>query len=238
MHYAISDIHGCCVEFHKLLDEIRFSSGDVLYVLGDTIDRGPDPVGVLHTMKEAPNIIPLTGNHEYLMLKTLPRLLQEVREDTVDRVLTAGFLHDAQIFLQNGGDHTAAAFRRLPVEERRELLDYVAGFSLYQEVQLCTEKYLLIHTVPGNVPLEIMLTYPERDLLFARPDFQVDWSGDTTYIIGHTPTFRIGSEFAGKIWKKDRLVNIDCGCAYGFALAAYCLETREVFYVNAGKSIE
>ncbi len=233
MHYVISDIHGCCAEFHKLLRKIGFSSGDVLYVLGDTIDRGPDPVGVLRTIEAAPNIIPLQGNHEYMMLKVLPRLLQEVRGDTADEALTAEFLSDVQFFLRYGGDQTEAAFRRLPAQERRRLLDFAAGFSLDQELQLMGKKYLLIHTVPGNVPLEVILTYPPGELLYARPDFQADWSGETICIIGHTPTFRIGPEYAGKIWRKGRLIDIDCGCAYGYALAAYCLETGEVFYVSA-----
>ena len=47
MNYAISDIHGCCREFQALLKKIHFSSSDTLFVLGDMIDRGPDPIGVL-----------------------------------------------------------------------------------------------------------------------------------------------------------------------------------------------
>ena len=43
----ISDIHGCFDEFMQMLDLINFSSADELYVLGDVIDRGPEPIKCL-----------------------------------------------------------------------------------------------------------------------------------------------------------------------------------------------
>ena len=50
MNYVISDIHGCYKEFKTLLKNIGFSSADTLFVLGDMVDRGPDPIGVLRLM--------------------------------------------------------------------------------------------------------------------------------------------------------------------------------------------
>lgn len=40
MIYAVSDIHGCYEKYVQLLEIIRFSEGDTLYVLGDVVDRG------------------------------------------------------------------------------------------------------------------------------------------------------------------------------------------------------
>lgn len=40
MQYVISDIHGCSHTFQHLLKIIGFCEKDLLYVLGDTIDRG------------------------------------------------------------------------------------------------------------------------------------------------------------------------------------------------------
>ncbi|MFT5168289.1 MAG: serine/threonine protein phosphatase 1, partial [Saprospiraceae bacterium] len=45
--YAISDIHGCAKTFKALLEQISFSKEDVLYLLGDYVDRGPDSKGVI-----------------------------------------------------------------------------------------------------------------------------------------------------------------------------------------------
>ena len=47
MNYVISDIHGCYEQYMKLLDKIHFSERDMLYLLGDLVDRGPDPMEVV-----------------------------------------------------------------------------------------------------------------------------------------------------------------------------------------------
>lgn len=40
MRYLVSDIHGCFDQYQALLEKIRFSDEDELYVLGDVVDRG------------------------------------------------------------------------------------------------------------------------------------------------------------------------------------------------------
>lgn len=62
--YAISDVHGMGHLLDQMLEKIAFSEADRLYVLGDLIDRGPDPAGVLDLAMERKNIIALKGNHE------------------------------------------------------------------------------------------------------------------------------------------------------------------------------
>lgn len=42
MVYCMSDIHGDLEKFHSMLQLIRFSAKDTLFVIGDIIDRGPD----------------------------------------------------------------------------------------------------------------------------------------------------------------------------------------------------
>ena len=61
--YAISDVHGMGHLLDQMLEKIAFSEADRLYVLGDLIDRGPDPAGVLDLAMERKNIIALKGNH-------------------------------------------------------------------------------------------------------------------------------------------------------------------------------
>ncbi len=81
--YVISDIHGEYELFIKLLEKIRFTSADTLYVLGDVIDRGPHPIKALLKLMEMPNAVCLVGNHEVMALKCLKflsdRKLQKVR---------------------------------------------------------------------------------------------------------------------------------------------------------------
>ena len=46
-HYVMSDIHGEVNRFHAMLEKIRFSADDTLYILGDVIDRGADGTGTV-----------------------------------------------------------------------------------------------------------------------------------------------------------------------------------------------
>ena len=46
-NYVMSDIHGMSGLLKKMLDIIQPGADDRVYILGDMIDRGPDPAGVL-----------------------------------------------------------------------------------------------------------------------------------------------------------------------------------------------
>ena len=65
MRYLISDIHGCYEEYKELLDQIRFSDGDELFILGDAMDRGPQPIRVMQDIMFRSNVTYIIGNHDY-----------------------------------------------------------------------------------------------------------------------------------------------------------------------------
>lgn len=58
MIYVISDVHGCFEEFKELLKVINFSDSDELYILGDMIDRGEEPIKLVQYLMLYPNIYP------------------------------------------------------------------------------------------------------------------------------------------------------------------------------------
>ena len=62
--YVMSDIHGMGSLLEEMLDKIAFSRSDHLYILGDMIDRGTEPVKVLDLVMSSRNITALRGNHE------------------------------------------------------------------------------------------------------------------------------------------------------------------------------
>ena len=59
----IGDIHSCSLEFRKLLDVLSPSIGDNLVLLGDLLNKGPDPEGTLEIF-ESLNCLCLQGNHD------------------------------------------------------------------------------------------------------------------------------------------------------------------------------
>jgi serine/threonine protein phosphatase 1 len=64
----IGDIHGCSREFSALLDHVSPGSDDTLVLLGDLVNKGPDPAGVFEVFASL-NCVCLLGNHDFDHLK-------------------------------------------------------------------------------------------------------------------------------------------------------------------------
>ena len=76
--YVISDIHGQYNMFIELLDKSDLKDTDTLYILGDVLDRGPQPIKTIRKLMEMPNAICLVGNHEFMAMKCLGFLMKEI----------------------------------------------------------------------------------------------------------------------------------------------------------------
>ncbi|WP_027013899.1 symmetrical bis(5'-nucleosyl)-tetraphosphatase [Comamonas composti] len=89
--YCIGDIQGCHDAFERLLSSVDFSpSRDILYVLGDLVNRGPASDKVLRTCMEAGDAMrSLLGNHDLHLLAAAHGLRRSSRRDTLDTVLEA-----------------------------------------------------------------------------------------------------------------------------------------------------
>ena len=64
----IGDIHGCSREFSALLDHVSPGKDDKLILLGDLVNKGPDPAGVLQIFTSL-DCVCLLGNHDLDHLK-------------------------------------------------------------------------------------------------------------------------------------------------------------------------
>jgi len=226
MIYAVSDIHGCYDAWLRLLEAISFSGSDTLYVMGDMVDRGPEPVGLLRDMMARSNVIPLLGNHEYMMASVLRRLLVEITDDNAESYLTSDDLMAYAAWMENGAGTTLAQLRRLSREERANLLAYLGDFSLYEEVSAGGRDFVLVHAgfepfVPGR-PLR---EYGVEHTLFTTPSPGTDYFPDRWLITGHVPTPDC------RIHQDGRHFSIDCGCCFGGSLAALRLDDLQEFYV-------
>ena len=91
MNYLIGDVQGCCDALDRLLAEIGFSpSRDRLYMLGDLVNRGPDSLGVLRTLRSFGDAaVCLLGNHDLNLLAVAAGLRKPHRKDTTHDILDA-----------------------------------------------------------------------------------------------------------------------------------------------------
>jgi bis(5'-nucleosyl)-tetraphosphatase (symmetrical) len=89
--YLIGDVQGCDAALGRLLEKIDFSaSRDMLYVLGDLVNRGPASSEVLRRlMGYADSAKCLLGNHDLSLLAVAHGRRAPHRNDTMDKVLLA-----------------------------------------------------------------------------------------------------------------------------------------------------
>lgn len=241
MRYIMSDIHGCYEEYLALLDKIHFSDQDELYVLGDAMDRGPEPMKVIRDLMMRPNVIYIVGNHDYMMLSALKKLAVEITEEYYQDHLTSRDLLSYFYWVQDGGRVTVDQFRMLPREEQQEILDYLGEASVYEVLKERGRRYVLVHAgIRGFDEDRALDEYDCADFLFERTDYGRRYYEDRrTYLVtGHTPTLVIRPDGRPEIYQENGHIAVDCGCVFGGQLAAYCVETEEAVYVKGnGKRI-
>jgi serine/threonine protein phosphatase 1 len=213
MTYCVSDIHGCYEKFMELLDKIQFTpSADTLYVLGDAIDRGEQPVKCLMFIKKTNRVHFILGNHEHMMLDHY-----DCKNDTWRR---------------NGNETTKAQLDSLRECERGAILSYIRTRPYYKTLAVNGKRFFLSHSgLAVGVPFKYQTP---RDMVWNREGFYRRKALKRhTCIFGHTPTSYIRHSEDDSVWfdsvNHDK-IGIDCGCVYGGYLAAYRLDDGAVFY--------
>lgn len=146
MIYVMGDIHGCKKAYLEAIEKIKLSQYDTLYVLGDVVDKGNEGIEILQDMMMRANVVPLIGNHDYMALTMLRKLNVPITEENVETYLSVEDMTDFLNWQRDGGKGTFEAFRRLNAEEKKDVLEYLEEFSLYEEVEADGREYVLVHS--------------------------------------------------------------------------------------------
>lgn len=238
--YVISDIHGNSNVF-KLLKKAKVSfPEDILYVNGDIVDRGKNPLGVftelLKLQKEYPdNIVILLGNHELFLKMYLEGNLSE------------------QEYRAFGGTNTINQLKDYYPDEvsRKALVDYIDSMPVYVNVfspifgdTVITHAGLdADHICSGpdkiDVIANIMAAYLSDsynymigcDLQRGYLPAAVLNNLDKFMIVGHVPTIHL--EKTKTVIIKKHYMDIDTGSSYfGGRLSLYRIDDGKVFQVK------
>ncbi len=205
--FVIGDIHGCLTLLKRLMDKIPWEpKKDRLIFVGDYIDRGENPKGVvdfiLSLKKESDNIECLLGNHEAMLMDYLNG-------------------KNRDIYLFNGGTTTLASYRAAKKSQDAPLIpdEHISFFSeLKPYVEL--EKYYVVHA--GFRPGKSIENQVIADMIWVRYEFiDSDYDFGKKVIFGHTPF--------DKPLVMPTKIGIDTGAVYGNMLTCIQLP-EEIFY--------
>lgn len=236
MRYLISDIHGCYEEYKELLDKINFSKDDKLYILGDSMDRGPEPIKVIQDLMPRPNTTYIIGNHDYLMHYFMKKIIAETSGKILLDYLHEDDLLDFTSWIQDGGEITFRQFVTLSQSKQQAILKYLTNASTYEIITDNGKKYILTHAGIDNFSEDKNLNeYNVFDFIFARPDYSKRYYQDKNiYVVsGHTPTPLIQKDRLPIVYQENGHIAIDCGCVFGGQLATYCVETGKISYIKS-----
>lgn len=89
--YAVGDIQGCYEPLAKLLDKVNFDpEKDMLYCVGDLVNRGPDCLKTLRLLKSLKKSCKtVLGNHDLHLLSVYHGISETRRGDTLSKILEA-----------------------------------------------------------------------------------------------------------------------------------------------------
>ena len=252
--YVFSDVHGHLAPLERVLSRISPSEDDRFFCLGDMIDRGPDPIGVLRAVRSLPNVRVLMGNHEDLMISCL--------DNPHDPLATMNWGI-------NGGAATSDGLANMDLDEVNELVDWVRGLTRWEQAVVGERRYLLVHAgvclsqpTPDIWDDESAAAYLSaqdgEDLSWIREEFwgaPVGLSGPDgkgpVVVAGHTPTpylEHMATEMDRPPLGEDGLArmvrvgtdrwDIDCCAAGGHGIGQVLvlrLEDEEEFYEPVGE---
>ena len=219
MIYCMSDIHGMYSRFNKMLKKIDFKKSDTLYILGDVVDRGPEPVKCIKTIMENNNIKMIMGNHEDMMLRSI--------------------INNSEIYkkcwLLNGGGYTLCDICNVDKSEGRKIIDFLARLPDF----IILDKYIFVHA--GIVPKKADNV---KELLKNQTSEEIMWTGmkpknsggmlsSYTIIYGHVPTYFMTHKIPVEILRTKNCIDIDCGCGFKEGrLGCLRLNDGKEFYVS------
>ena len=181
--FAVGDIHGEITKLNEKLVEIGFDKNeDLLFSVGDLIDRGEDSLACLELLKGEPWFFAVQGNHEDLMINSV------LRKDG----------NYISCWLQNGGQW----YFDLNQEDRmhaNDLVKLAAELPLIIEINQNGHKTVICH---ADYPLdeytgELELDYA-HDVIWSRDRINTikqhsvskPIKGADLFVFGHTPLRR------------------------------------------------
>ncbi len=227
---VIGDVHGCLEELDALLSLVSAKGGEELVFVGDLVDRGPDPVGVVRRVREL-GARCVMGNHDEKHVRFAKHEARRRREP--------GYTNPVAM-----NDERTREHRMLSADD----LAFLAARPTYLRLDA---RWVVVHGgfETGRTIEEqknaVMLRMRHVDLLGRMVSLGQEgpltspwasrWQGPESVVYGHDvhdlEDPRIDHPAEGV-----SCYGIDTGCCFGGRLTALLLPSREIVQVSAKRA--
>ena len=120
MTYVIAGLNGAYGKFSELLKKINFRDSDLLYVLGDVVDFGDEPMELIADLSVRSNVYPVAGEHDYRAARMLAGFDRMLKNGSAP---DPGYISEMTAWVADGGQPTLDGFRALDEYQREGVLD-------------------------------------------------------------------------------------------------------------------
>lgn len=217
------DIHGYLSYFKKVLKKACFSNDDILFIVGDMIEKGPESLNTLRYVMELckkGNVIPLIGNVDAYRLKLIYELSEENVCGFYDYILSlrkwVGTSFYEELATECG--YTISSPADILLSKQAVITHFESEFKFLANLPTVveTQKFIFVH---GGLRKKQVSDNSDKGI-FELTKFDA-FAENTTdifdkYVIaGHWPVVLYGSDIPqmNPIINRDkRIISIDGGC--------------------------
>lgn len=227
-HVLIGDVQGCREELEQLLEKLHYDpAADLLVLLGDLVNRGPDSAGVLRLARTLDAQCVL-GNHDVRLLRVAHGLLTKREVDNTQDVLEAPDREELITWLRS----------QPLVRELGSVLCVHAGFhpQWSDPVAVLSGLDPLIESPELSFAITVRScdaagNRPRPDPGLVKPPYRA-WYEYWQEKPGEERTVAFGHwAVQGLVWE-PRVRGLDTGCVWGGKLTAWIVEDDRLVQVD------
>jgi serine/threonine protein phosphatase 1 len=220
--FALSDLHGCYDLWEKVKEYLN--EDDVLWYLGDAIDRGSDGLAILLELLRRKNTFFIKGNHEEFLERCVPELIVE------------GYSDEYSLWVSNGGKVTWELLSQAPEETQWAIVNKVKNLPTRCDITNKNGQTIIL-THAGFNPFSFKLDFFNEEqlntlYLWSRNHFDTKWQLDNeeyknVYLVhGHTPV-QIHNKNEVEVYGNGHMFNIDMGSIWSKKTVLFNLDTLQ-----------
>lgn len=220
---AVSDIHGHRNHLKNLLEKVGFTNEDILFIVGDIIEKGPESLETLRYVRalcrQYDSVYPLMGNVDAWRILMLDAQDPASDEQMLDYLRSMkrfyGGCFFAELCAEAGlpaetPEQIRIAKARIPGIFRTEI-DFLRNLPTIID----TQNYLFVHAGLPAADLSRLETYDAFEFLKRDAFLEQGLSFGKYVIVGHWPVMLYGKAYPQAdpiIDRQRKIISIDGGC--------------------------